>query len=158
MVPSDKLIDFIATYESFYDKPYRVTTNDPLTIGYGHVIQDGEDYSNGISEEDAKRLLLQQIAQEYAPRVNRWAGTNNVQLSQQQFDALVSFVYNLGDINDADTPTLARVVKSGNATPDEIKQAFGLYCVGADGPLPGLVLRRRDEADMFLYGDYRRKP
>ena len=62
------------------------------TIGYGHVVKDDEDFSAGIDETQAEELLRQdaQIAERAVLRLI------NVPLTDGQFDALVSFTYNLG--------------------------------------------------------------
>ncbi|MDR3564781.1 MAG: lysozyme [Negativicutes bacterium] len=156
MKPSSQLIDFIANYETFKPLPYRPTPSDKPTIGYGHQIQPGEDFNDGINEETAKGLLQQQIG-DHAAAVNDWARRNNVKLTQQQFDALVSLDYNLAGGVEYGAATLTGRIKSGEATPEDIREAFSLYNKGPDGPEQGLVNRRADEADMFLNGDYSRK-
>ena len=62
------------------------------TIGYGHVVKNDEDFSAGIDEAQAEELLRQdaQIAERAVLRLI------NVPLTDGQFDALVSFTYNLG--------------------------------------------------------------
>lgn len=96
--PSDNLINFIGNYEDFRDKPYKVDGRGNWTIGYGHEILPGEDFSNGINEPEARKLLAKQV-NEHAAAVNQWAEANNLKLSQQQFDALVSLRYNIGSLD-----------------------------------------------------------
>jgi GH24 family phage-related lysozyme (muramidase) len=52
---------------------------------------------------------------------------------------------------------LKALVKRGDATPQEIRDAFVLYHTSKGKPYSGLWTRRADEADMYLDGDYRRK-
>ena len=62
------------------------------TIGYGHLVKPGEDFRDGITEEQATELLRRDIAvAERAVRDNI-----NVPLNQNQYDALVSLAYNIG--------------------------------------------------------------
>lgn len=154
MMPSAKVIDLIGQIEGFSDVPYKVHEYDPLTIGYGHVIQPGEDFSRGITKEEARTLKLKDMKVK-VDEVNEWAKMHNVKLTQQQFDALVSFHYNTGLIFEMEK--LRDLIKSGTATPDEIKVAFGEYYKSRGKRLFGLWKRRMDEADMFLNGEYEQK-
>lgn len=62
------------------------------TIGYGHLIKPGEDFTNGISEEKATELLRADIT-----TAERAVCKNiTAPLTQNQFDALVIFAYNIG--------------------------------------------------------------
>jgi type VI secretion system secreted protein VgrG len=81
-------------YDDKTGKP--VDVNKPLpsgaTIGYGHLIKNGEDFRNGISESKATELLRSDIMMSEQ-------GINNlvcVPLNQNQFDALVLLVFNIG--------------------------------------------------------------
>jgi len=62
-----------------------------LTIGYGHT---GSDVTEGkkITEEEAENLLLKDVAS-FESAVNTFT---NVRLNQNEYDALVSFSYNVG--------------------------------------------------------------
>ena len=153
MKPSPQLVDFITHGEGLGEKPYKVEGKGNWTIGHGHEIQPGEDYSGGITPEGADKLLMKDLDERYAPAVRKWAKDNNIHLSQQQFDALVSLHYNLG-LDQADT--LTGLIKSGNATPDDIRSAFLLNYKGNGIPYGGLWRRRADEANMYLNGDYSR--
>jgi lysozyme len=62
------------------------------TIGYGHRLQPGESFPNGLTEAEASTLLLADI-REAEQAVRRLA---RVSLAQGQFDALVDFCFNLG--------------------------------------------------------------
>jgi len=97
LVPSEKLIGFLANYEKYYDKPYKAEKEGNWTIGFGHEIKPGEDFSNGISEEEAWKLLRKDV-KEHADAIYQWVVDNNLKLTQQQFDALVSLRFNLGSL------------------------------------------------------------
>ena len=88
---SDKGLDLIKRFEGFSRTVYFCLAGYP-TIGYDHVVKDDEDFSAGIDEAKAEELLRQdaQIAERAVLRLI------NVPLTDGQFDALVSFTYNLG--------------------------------------------------------------
>lgn len=61
------------------------------TIGYGHLIKEGEDFSKGITKEKAGDLL----SQDTATAVDAVNDKVTAKISQTKFDALVDFTYNL---------------------------------------------------------------
>lgn len=94
---SDEIIDLIATFEGFlpdiYDDPW---TGDP-TIGYGRVIFTGQQFYNHLTKREAFAYLVQSVNNDgYATKMNEFFISNNVKFNQQQFDAMVSLVYNAG--------------------------------------------------------------
>ena len=88
---SDKGLDLIKRFEGFIGEVYFCPAGYP-TIGYGHVVKDDEDFSAGIDKAKGEKLLRQdaQIAERAVLHLI------NVPLTDGQFDALVSFTYNLG--------------------------------------------------------------
>ena len=84
-------------YDDQTGKP--IAPNQPLprgaTIGYGHLIKPGEDFIAGITEERATELLRADIA--ITERTVQDCIT--APLTQNQFDALVIFAYNIGAKN-----------------------------------------------------------
>lgn len=94
---SDEIINLIANYEGFigsvYDDPL---TGDP-TVGYGRVVYSGQQFYNNLSKTEAYAYLVQTVNNDgYATKVNQFLVNNSVKFNQQQFDALVCFVYNTG--------------------------------------------------------------
>lgn len=94
---SDEAINLIANYEGFissiYDDPI---TGDP-TVGYGRVIYSGQQFYNAMTKNEAYAYLVQTVNNDgYANKVNTLLVGNKVKFNQQQFDALVSLVYNTG--------------------------------------------------------------
>lgn len=87
---SSKGLELIKKYEGFSPKKYLCPAGKP-TIGYGHVIQSGETYTT-LTEKEALELL-DQDADVAENTVNNLV---KVPLNQNQFDALVSLVYNWG--------------------------------------------------------------
>ena len=136
-------------YDDKTGKP--VDTNKPLpsgaTIGYGHLIKQGENFRNGISEAKATELLRADIAiAERAVRDNI-----TVPLSQNQFDALTSLAYNIGTKNFADS-TVVKYVNNpnlkNNAYPT-LESAWKTWNKSSGHVMTGLSNRRNQEWNMF---------
>ena len=138
-------IDLIKSFESLRLKAYKaVPTERFCTIGYGHY---GPDVADGmeITEEEAERLLAEDLADTERAVSNATAGWN---LQQCQFDALVSFAFNVG-ISAFQNSTLLKLVKQGACEAD-IRAEFGKWIHSGGKQLPGLVRRRNAEADMYF--------
>lgn len=162
MKASNDLKTLIKYWEGVKLKAYKAHPSEEYwTIGYGHY---GSDVYEGmeITAEQADAYFEQDIAQfeAAARRINEKYGLN---ANQNQFDALVSLAYNFGPgWVEANTGwRLARYIKSnfrdsyGNPIPDlEIADAFAVLCSAGGEILPGLVKRRINEAEIFLYGSY----
>src|SRR5580765_8560569 len=103
---SNEGLDFIASEEGFRANVYNDFAGLP-TIGYGHALKPGESFGT-LSEADAKTLLRIDVAVAEA-HVNRLV---RVALTQDQFDALCSFVFNLGGAALAGS-TLLRLLNQG---------------------------------------------
>ena len=93
---SNRGLEMIADFESFVGHPYRDAVGI-WTIGFGTTY-----YSNGkkvkrtdkpINRKKAYEILRYQIDTHYASAVNRYS---QIRMTQNQFDALVSFAYNVG--------------------------------------------------------------
>lgn len=107
---SDAGLQLIADFEGFRAHVYRDIAGYP-TIGYGHKLRDGERYPDGIDAASAL-ALLREDAGTAAACVNRLV---TVPLTQHQFDALVSFTYNLG-CGALQRSTLLRLLNAGDYT------------------------------------------
>ena len=94
---SDEIINLIANYEGFISSVYAdPLTGDP-TLGYGRVVYSGQQFYNNLSKTEAYAYLVQTVNNDgYATKVNNFLVNNSVKFNQQQFDALVCFVYNTG--------------------------------------------------------------
>lgn len=136
-------------YDDKTGKP--VDTNKTLpsgaTIGYGHLIKQGENFRNGISEIKATELLRADIAiAERAVRDNI-----TVPLSQNQFDALTSLAYNIGTKNFADS-TVVKYVNNPdlkNTTYPTLESAWKTWNKSGGHVMTGLSNRRNEEWNMF---------
>jgi lysozyme len=137
-------LDLVCRFEGFSPVIYICPAGYP-TIGYGHLITEAnkEQFLDGVDEDEALELLRQDV--EVAERaVLRLI---NVPLTQGQFDALVSFTFNLGS-GALQRSTLRRKV---NREEHADVPAELMKWVWAGGrKLKGLVRRRHEEAILYL--------
>jgi lysozyme len=115
------------------------------TIGYGHTkdVKEGDS----ILKEDAESMLMHEL-QKYCNDVNIAV---KVDLKQNEFDALVSWTYNLG-LTNLNSSTMLRVLNEGkhNEVPAQIKR----WNKASGQVKQGLVRRREAEALMFEGKDW----
>lgn len=134
-------IDLIKHYEGFSPVVYVCPAGYP-TVGYGHLVRGGEDFSAGVTEEQAEQLLIKDVgsAERAVLRLVR------VPLSDGQFDALVSFTYNLG-AGALQRSTLRTKLNRGEYDVAAVELLRWVYAGGRK--LKGLVRRRRAELALF---------
>ena len=153
MTISDAGVEFVKGWEGFVPTLY----NDPAghcTVGYGTLVHtgncDGRDseqpYLNSVSKEEATRLLASELAEKQAAV----RSAVKVALNQNQYDALVSFAYNVG-AGAFQKSTLLKLLNQGkyDAVPRELKKWTKARKDGQLIDLPGLVNRRAGEAALF---------
>ena len=141
MEASEILIEKLKEFEGLRLEAYRDAAG-VLTIGYGHT---GSDIREGdrISEYWASELLRNDLgATEAAVRRLHVART------QGQFDALVSFAFNLG-IDRLQGSTLLKVIRKGGSH-DQIQREFKRWVYAGGKKLHGLERRRAWEAKRFF--------
>lgn len=154
---SDNGIRFIARHEAFRSRLYNDAAAPPnATIGYGHLVHYGPingtesaEFRAGISRPRAERLLRDD-AEDAVEIVAEFV---TVALKQTEFDALVSFTFNIGTgINGFRGSTLLRRLNNGEypSVPGEMMR----WVFAGGRQLPGLVNRRRDEGQLFSRGIY----
>lgn len=133
-------IDLIKQFEGFRGMAYK----DPVgiwTIGYGHI--KGVKEGDMITREEATLLLQEELA-EYEDYIKKYV---KVSLNQNQFDALVSWVYNLGPKNLQQSTMLKKLNRGDyDLVPDEMKK----WNRAGGQVLSGLKRRREAEANLFL--------
>jgi lysozyme len=141
MESSEVLIEKIKEFEGLWLKAYLDPAGVP-TIGYGHT---GDDVKLGdrISKYWAEDLLRRDL-REVEAAVNEL----NVATKQGQFDALVSFAFNMG-VERLKKSTLLKRIRSGGSV--KAITSEWMRWVYADGKkLRGLVKRRRWEVRRFF--------
>jgi lysozyme len=136
-------LDLIKRFEGFSPIVYVCPAGHP-TIGYGHVVKSDErdKFASGITTEQAEALLRQDV-QTSERAVLRLI---SVPLTDGQFDALVSFTFNLG-AGALQRSTLRRKVNRGDhaAAPEEFRK--WVWVCGRK--LEGLAKRREAEIEIF---------
>ena len=154
MTASDSCVQLIKEFEGFSAQPYYDYAQ--YTVGYGTKCPSEKYFeykSNGIPRHEAEALLQQELA-EIANTLNqKFIDKYNLTFSQQQFDALVSFSFNIGTGWITYDSTLRNAILR-NANENDMVYAFGLYCTAGGKYLPGLVSRRLSEANLYLNGVY----
>ena len=113
-----------------------------LTIGYGHTGKDVEE-GDRISPYWAEELLKEDLG-----LVESQVRALKVARTQGQFDALVSFVYNLG-IGRLRNSNLLKVIRNGGSR-NQIKTEFKKWVYAGRKKLKGLEKRREWEAKRFF--------
>lgn len=140
---SNQGLELIKRFEGLHLNAYLDPVGIP-TIGYGTIIIAGKPVSMGttITEAQADAFLRADI-DKFANYINQLV---NVPLTQEQFDACVSFVYNLGPTNFKKS-TLLRLLNNGRY--EEAQPQFLRWNKAGGKVLRGLTRRRLAEAALF---------
>ena len=132
-------IDFIIGFEGFSAKACKcVSTEKYYTIGYGHYGTDVKK-DDTITREEARKLLEADLLS-FEKKVSKY--DSKYDFNQNEFDALVSFAYNVGSID--------QLTAKGTRTRDKIAECMLLYNKSGGRVLNGLTKRREAERDLFL--------
>lgn len=148
-------VDLIKEFEGCRLTAYKATSSEQYyTIGYGHY---GADVYPGmtITQQQAENLLKSDLIR-FENNVNDFLSKYDITIKQNQFDALVSFTYNLGNIwVKYDTFDLKTYLINGvsNYTDEQITAAFTRWNKAGGKELDGLTRRRKAEAALFLHGN-----
>lgn len=143
---SDKCINMIKHHEGFVRKPYQ----DPIglwTVGVGHLIGDGKklpkEWNKEFTDEEVDNILCDDL-ERFEIGIQR---LTKVSLTQSQFDALVSFSFNVG-LGNFQSSTLRSKLNRGDY--EGASNEFPKWRKAGGKILPGLVKRRADERALFL--------
>lgn len=146
MILSKKGINLIAEFEGFSSKPYLCSAKVP-TIGYGTTF-----YLSGkkvtMNDKPIDKItalnLLSIVVNKFGQQVQEVTRAIN----QNQFDAVVSFVYNVGLGNYKKSTLLKKI----NANPSDasIAYEFSRWNKAGGKVLSGLVKRRKKEAELYF--------
>lgn len=109
------------------------------TIGYGHT--KGVKPNQVITKEQAEAFLREDL-EKYEAHVDYYNKTYKYNFNQNEFDALVSFAYNIG--------TLRGITNAGRRSKYQIAQKFRAYVIANGKKLQGLVNRRQAEYNLFV--------
>ena len=144
MNPSPNAATFVTQFERFSDTAYLCPAG-VWTIGYGTTVYPGGarvTQGDTCTEGQAQAWLQNDLAGAGAAV----AREVKVDLTQNQFDALTSFVYNLG-AGALQSSTLLRLLNEGDYAGAVAQFQFWVH--GGGRVLPGLVTRRAAEAELF---------
>jgi lysozyme len=157
MKVSDKAIKVIKHHEGVKQRPYRCPAR-LWTIGVGHVLYPSQGAiklelrdSMPLKSEDDRQFSMEEVDAILKSDLARFErGVEQfipVQLTQNQFDACVSFAFNVG-LGTLQRSTFRQKVIRGDieSAADELLK----YCMAGGKPLKGLQNRRIDERAMFL--------
>lgn len=133
-------IELIKKWEGCVLKAYKCPSGI-WTIGYGHTadVKEGDK----IMMQQAETLLIMDLASR-----ERFVDSLNLQLNSNQFSALVSLVYNIGQGNfrKNNIEQLAKI----DPNDFNIKNQFLRHIYGAGKILPGLIKRRNAEIELYF--------
>ena len=138
MTISKQGIDLIKLFEGFREKAYKaVKTEEYYTIGYGHY---GVDVKRGqvITAAQGEQLLANDL-KKFEAKVNEYS--NRYNFNQNEFDALVSFAYNIGSID--------QLTNNGKRTRADIRAHWLEYNKSSGKVIKGLTTRRTKELELF---------
>lgn len=141
MKTSDAGLGLIKQFEGCRLDAYMPTPDDVPTIGYGHTL--GVKMGDTCTQEQATEWLRADVAGAERCANNSVA----VALTQSQFDALVSFVFNLG-CGALRSSTLLKLLNQGDDAGAALQ--FGRWNHQGNKELAGLTRRRAAETELFL--------
>ena len=142
-----KGLDLIKSFEGLKLKPYLCPAKVP-TVGYGSTFYENDKKVKltdpSITEQRASELLLDSL-KSFERYVDSYCRDD---INQNQFDALVSFCYNLGPANLKSSTLL----KKANVNPNDptIAQEFLRWNKAGGRALKGLTKRRQAESNLYF--------
>jgi len=143
---SERAIKLIKHHEGVRNRPYRCPAN-LYTVGVGHLIGDGkslpESWNRTFSQEEIDGLLKSDLRR-FELGVHKMLP--NVPLRQHEFDAIISFCFNLG-LGCFQRSTLRQALLRGDKK--AAMESLVKYCRAGGKILRGLQIRRLDEKALF---------
>lgn len=147
MILDNKGYLLITKFEGLKLKPYLCSAKIP-TIGYGNTYYPDGKRVTLLDKDITKQQafdMFKEVANRFAKRVDALVTSN---INQNQFNALVSFAYNVGTGNFSSSTLLKKV----NRNPDDltIKDEFLRWNKAGGKVINGLTNRRNEEADLYF--------
>jgi len=143
---SERAIKLIKHHEGVRNRPYRCPAN-LFTVGVGHLIGDGkslpESWNRTFTEAEIDGLLKSDLRR-FELGVHKMLP--NVPLRQHEFDAIISFCFNLG-LGCFQRSTLRQALLRGDKK--AAMESLVKYCRAGGKILRGLQIRRLDERALF---------
>ncbi len=164
LVPSENCLSLITKFEGYRSDPYLCPAGY-LTVGIGTRLSSEANvsakvleglkkdfykkYPNGVSLSEAKDLLLRHLTLVAEPAIKLHV---KVKLSQNQFDALLSFIYNLG-VDAFLTSTLLKMINSGDLEGAALQfRLWNKATVNGRLVVEGGLTRRRTAEELLFEG------
>jgi lysozyme len=138
---SDAGLALVKHFEGYSPTVYEDAAGYP-TIGFGHLIKPGEKIQEPLLGEAAERLLQQDIK----PKAAAVNARVSVPLFQGQYDSLVSWTYNLGEVALKSSTMLKKI---NAARYDEVPGQMKRWNRAGGKVLKGLERRREAEAALY---------
>ena len=160
---SDKAIGILKGSMTFYSKEQSGKIGYSTNSGYVPTNSSiPKDFKNYISKEDADTLLRDFVKEKVDKAINKFAKDYNLDLSQQEHDALAVNLYRTGALTPSTTSTpfvTARVVKTVSTAADRAAMVDAFvnyygYNASNEEVLKANLNVSLAEAAMYLYGDY----
>ncbi len=146
MPVSQKGIDLIKEFEKMKSVAYKPTPYDRWTVGYGVTF-----YSNGAAVKEGDTLTQEQAEELLEYHLNdilKKLGAIPKNVTQNQLDAVVSLVYNIG-VTAFLTSETGKLFKQGK----DISHKFDKWIYQNGSQLKGLVRRRKAEKELYMAPD-----
>jgi len=135
-------IDLIKKFEGLKLESYKCPAG-LWTIGYGNT-----QWENGTRVKENQVIDIQRAEKLLMFWVNKYAEKIDLKVNQNQFDALVSFAYNVGITNFNNSTLKKKVIANPNDA--TIRDEFMKWVNSRGKQLPGLVKRREAEANLYF--------
>lgn len=135
-------IDLIKKFEGLKLESYKCPAG-LWTIGYGNT-----QWENGTRVLENQVIDIQRAEKLLMFWVNKYAEKIDLKVNQNQFDALVSFAYNVGITNFNNSTLKKKVIANPNDV--TIRDEFMKWVSSRGKQLPGLVKRREAEANLYF--------
>ena len=135
MRTNKKGVALIKKWEGYRDKAY-ICAGGVCTIGYGHT--QAVEKGTTCTKEQAEQWLVEDI-ERAEKQVNKY--DNTYHFTDNEYSALVSFAFNIGNIN--------QLTSNGKRSREEIKKAWLRYNKANGKVLDGLKKRRAEELKLF---------
>lgn len=146
MKASKEAIKLIRHHEGVRNKPYKCPAG-LFTVGVGHLIGDGKtlpsEWNRTFTNEEIDGILKSDLSR-FELGISKMLP--NVQLKQHEFDALVSFCFNLG-LGCFQRSTIRQALLRGDK--EQAMESLMKYCRAGGKILRGLENRRKDERRLF---------
>lgn len=147
MILDNKGYLLITKFEGLKLKPYLCSAKIP-TIGYGNTYYPDGKRVTLLDKDITKQQafdMFKEVANRFAKRVDALVTSN---INQNQFNALVSFAYNVGTGNFSSSTLLKKVNRNPNDL--TIKDEFLRWNKAGGKVINGLTNRRNEEAILYF--------